>query len=173
MLERPKNKSDPLGIAVRQLLAIAGAFSLIGLIKDFLTWQHDLGLWIDAFRAFTRPIATFLFGWILALFHLSFPEWLKDYLTVGLISSAAFLCMIFYRYIRYIFANESNIDVISRIFALLLAWPIAILTFAVLYVTDSDENRKTTRIFASVYIYAFLIIALNYAFIAGGAETGG
>ena len=51
MPDKSEEGLDALGIAMRQVLAIAGAFSLLHLIKDFMTWQHDIGLWIDAFRA--------------------------------------------------------------------------------------------------------------------------
>jgi hypothetical protein len=165
----PETESDPLGVAVRQVLAIAGALGLLGLLKDMMTWQHDIGMWIDAFRAFTRPIATFLFGWIPELFHLSFPAWAKDYLTVGVISAAAALRTLIYK---------EGISLSLMIFApvvffliYILAWPIFLLANVLLYPTYGEQDRKFIRIFLSVYIYAAFVIALNYAFIAGGANA--
>lgn len=172
----PEDKNDPLGIAVRQLLAIAGAFSLIGLIKDMLTWQHDVGLWIDAFRAFTRPIVTFLFGWIPAIFNISFPGLAKDYLTVGLVCLSAFA-----RSLIYQGASRKDIgdiyDILGiaiLVFVSILLWPIVLLLTPFWYfISSSDDNdRKAVRVFASVFIYFAVIIAINYGLVAGGARAG-
>ncbi len=51
-------------------------------------------------------------------------------------------------------------------------WPIALLLLTRAYYED-EEFRPYFRVFVSVYIYAILIISINYAVIVGGAKTGG
>jgi hypothetical protein len=115
--ERPeKEKPGLLGFTFRQLGAIAGACAFLNALHhvvDWLNtfrdaveylkflqefkWQHNILLALDAFRSFTRPIATLLFGWIPALLHWPFPGWAKDYLTVGAIVTSATIRTVFYR----------------------------------------------------------------------------
>jgi hypothetical protein len=104
-------KNDPLGIAIRQFGAIGGAVSLVNLVKDSLEWQHAIGKWLDAIRAFTRPVATFLFGWIPILLHLPFPGAVKDYLVVGVITALALF--------RALIVEEKET---TKVFALDRAW---------------------------------------------------
>jgi hypothetical protein len=167
---REQEKNDSLGVAWRNVLALFGAFALLGQIKDFniITWQHDLAVWIEAFKAFSRPVATFLFGWIPALFHLDFPLWMKDYLTVGVITVSAVIR-------EWITKNGGEaFDIVSICLLLLylVTWPIVIVMVVVWYIVTFDEReRRYKRVFASVFVYAVLIIAINYAMIGGGAKT--
>ena len=167
------DKSDALGVAWRTVTAVFGAVALLSQIKDFniITWQENFANWIDAFRALTRPVATILFGWIPAYFHLSFPGWVKDYIVVGLVTLFASFRMAFAHGI-----NKWPILVrFQIIFVSILAWPM--LAFFIIYTyffkNNTAEDRRLYRIFSSVFFYALLIMVLNYAFVAAGAKIGG
>lgn len=168
-----ERKSDPLGTAIRQFGAVAGAVSLLGLAKDALEWQHDIATWIDAFRHFTRPIATFLFGWIPAFFHWPFPGWVKDYLTVGIVSIGAT--------IRSLTVDPpSREDRRSAFYFVVitpLIWPILTLMlidyfFVIRKSEQGEQERKGALTFASTFVYAAIIILINYVLIFSGARTG-
>jgi hypothetical protein len=185
---RPSEKRDPFGLAYRQVGAIFGAFGFLSLLKDLLEWQRNIRVWLDAFRAFTRPIASFLFGWIPALIHLPFPGWAKDYLTVGTITALATMRG-FGSLDRLRKAHEESKDspanlalgylilvVVASIVLLFMAtvgWVVMFYTL-LLYFTNrlGPAGNRSMRVFLSVYIYAAAIIVINYVFIAAGARTG-
>lgn len=129
-MEKPRREQsaedDPLNAAWRHVSAMFAAFSLLGLLKhlNLLTWQKTVARWIDAFQAFTRPVATFLFGWLPALFGWQFPGWLKDYLVVGVI---VFLALI--RAYKAIDLRLTRmIGVIAKdLLICLLLWPVVVL----------------------------------------------
>jgi hypothetical protein len=166
---------DALGIAFRQFGALLGAVGLLSLLKDALEWQHNLALYLDAFRALTRPIATFLFGWIAELFHWSFPGWEKDYLTVGVITTFALLGTAFVRGLSINDIRRPNIvSIVILGLLFVLVWPLGIAMFVVVYF-DKDappRGKLAMRVFASVFVYAAIMIVVNYALIYGGARVG-
>jgi hypothetical protein len=166
-------KSDALGIAWRNVFAIFSSVALLGQIKDFnvVTWQQDFANWIDAFRAFTQPIATYLFGWIALYFHFGFPAWMKDYIIVGLITAGASSRMT----IAYGIKKWSILSTLQFIVVSMAAWPIIVIyiIFKYLLMDISNEEKRLFGIFTSVFAYFLLAIAINYAFVAGGAKIGG
>lgn len=72
-----------MNFLARQPFALFGALAFLGLLKDIMTVQSDLAMVLDAVRSVTRPIWDFVFGWL----QIEVPSFVKDYLTMGVISS--------------------------------------------------------------------------------------
>lgn len=156
---------NPNKSALGQVLALAGAVSLLGLVRDVGVWQEDIGLWIDAFRSFSRPVAELLFGWIASLFGWEFPDWLKDYLIVGIVSAGGGL--------RGNFARGDK-DYISSFIGDFLMWPIGLgvsLSFIVFRLSTSTLGRKYRAAYLSAFIYFAIILAVNFGLIISGSPV--
>jgi hypothetical protein len=168
-----------MGFLSRQPFALLGALGLISLVQDLLQWQEQIGLWIDAWQAVTRPIIQFLFGWIPALLKWPFPWWAQDYLTLSLISAGAFVRA----------AVVTNIDDFNRrltddklsvyigltlfyIFAIFI-WPVAVVFKVIPDLARSYKSNKEisgTLVFLETFVWAALIIAINYALLFAGTR---
>jgi hypothetical protein len=159
--------NDPLELSFRHFGALLGAVGLLSLLKDAMEWQHNLALYLDAFRAFTRPIAGFLFGWIPAMFHLSLTGAAKDFLTVGLIVSSA--------YLRTAAHHDKNalrsVETLKYTALAFLIWPILVITMGIVVPlmalrgfddTGKAQSLRAARVFMSVFIYAAILIILNF-----------
>ena len=72
---------------LRQPFAILSAFGLLSFAHDAIHWHQYFATWIDAWQAVTRPVVQAIFGWLPAWLHPPFPDWSKDYATMGLIVS--------------------------------------------------------------------------------------
>jgi hypothetical protein len=198
-----KSESSAVGFMLRQLGAIGGAITLLNLIRESaesmewlhrlretLQWQHGLLEVLNAFRAFTRPVATFLFGWLPALIRLPFPGWVKDYLTVGVVTALALVRVIakltgdWRRVIASILMRPM---VYVAVFGVCFVfWPVFVIVALLFYVITSlpffvkrAENKEDftalkggSELFFSVYIYTAAIIIINYVFIFAGARVG-
>jgi hypothetical protein len=198
-------------------MAILGALGLLSLAEDLLQWQDQFQTWIDAWQAFSRPIAMFLFGWLANLSPWELPDWWMDYIAMGIIVSAssARSITIFDIYDKYnnnlgifpIFPNvayassvETNRNKINDnssawisyrnthylaqlIYApyVIVTWPVQINIFVMLIPfswhilklrSHPDNNigfqKRATIIFFNSFIWAAILIAINYAWIASG-----
>lgn len=159
------SERNPMNSALGQALAFAGAVSLLGLIRDIGTWQEDIGLWVDVFRSFTRPVADFLFGWIAALFGWDFPNWLKDYLIVGIVSAGGM--------VRGNFARGDRDHITAAIIGATL-WPAAVVISLISLIWKSKSSirgRKFAAAFASTFIYFAILLAINYGLIYSGSPV--
>jgi hypothetical protein len=175
----------------RHFGALVGAIALLNLLKDFLAWQQNFSMWLDAFRSVTRPVASLLFGWMPALVHLSFPGWAKDYLTVGEITAltalrarSAVLGGLGFRVTRAPGAPHAVLGYLQSAARLLILsivlWPCYLI--AAWYVCRMAKQYRSkqayralmnyVRAFAAVYVYAILLVVVNYVFIAAGSLTG-
>ena len=65
------------------------------MFKNVITIQEDMLILVEAFHAVTHPVWDFLLGWLFLWLNLDFPWWLRDYLTLGVISVAANTRMLF------------------------------------------------------------------------------
>jgi hypothetical protein len=172
-----QRKPDPVGFTFRQLGSLAGAIALLNLLRDLVEWNsylRDAAEWypdflmaLDAFRAFTRPIAQFLFGWIPALFHLSLTGAAKDYLTVGTIVLSAYVRTVAY-------ADKiklTPLEIMKFALPLIVLWPVWVIILGIMVPVmvlqlkndEAAQDLRAVRVFMSVFAYTAVLIILNYA----------
>jgi hypothetical protein len=135
---------DPLGAARRHLAAVFAAISFLGLLKNLnaLVWQKTISKWIDVYQSFSRPVASFLFGWIPDLFGLHFPGWLKDYVIAGVI---VFLALV--RAYKTVDINlKQMIGALTKdLLICIVFWPVVVVKLLAL-VASIDSNILDDRI---------------------------
>jgi hypothetical protein len=164
---------------LRQPMAILGALGLLSLAEDLLQWQQQFQTWIDAWQAFSRPVAMFLFGWLIDLWPWELPEWTLDYLIVGSIVYASFVRTILFvsipnslheKHIPYLYIWCFTIFGAFIFLPLIsIAWPISVIWYPiVLYSQKRQASSKAAQIFMESLIWAAILIAINYAWIASG-----
>ena len=182
-----KALSDFLSRAPFVLLGVLGIFSVVG---TFLSLEENIALTLEAWRAVTRPIWDFLLGWAFELFSYDVPWWLKDYLTVGLVTCS----MVFRRLTTSIrdawrlsigfevFDKSKSREYVSRVLIrnahrfllnMLLLWPW--IWFKNLYRSKAriekmdkreiEADRKQRFIFIETLVYALILISVNYVLI--------
>lgn len=83
------NRSRP----VREFLGRApfvliGVVSITAIVGNFVTLLDNIALTAEVWRSVTRPIWGFLVGWLFDLFEVELQWWLKDYLSMGVVTSA-------------------------------------------------------------------------------------
>lgn len=147
----------------RTPFALLGAVGLLSLVRELLQWQEQFAYWIDAWRAVTRPVWDFLFGWILSYFDLPFPEWVKDYMSFAVISFG----MSIRAQKNGVFDYGGRSEVLWTLFISFFLWPAMFLWAAIMTVIKGVRFS----IYWETLIYALVIIAINYALIFGGAPT--
>lgn len=89
----PSDQKQPrtvIGTILRQPLVFLGAIGVVSMLKGLITIHEDILVLVQAYQAVTQPIWDFLLGWLFDLIGWRFPAWLKDYLTMGVISYSAF-----------------------------------------------------------------------------------
>ncbi len=67
------------------IFALLGAIGLFSLTSGFLTIDDGIRDWLNAWKSITRPVWDFLLGYLFAWIGWTVPNWLKDYLTLGVI----------------------------------------------------------------------------------------
>lgn len=149
----------------RTPFALLGAVGLLSLIQDLMQWQEHIGAWLDAWQAVTRPIWDFLLGWLFEWFGWEMPWWAKDYLTMGAIGSGA-------RFRVGMAAGGSLFRSIPNALITFVSWPFWVaIAFRDLLTEHGD--RESAAVFLESFLYALLIIAINYALIFGGSPAAG
>ncbi len=73
----------------RTPFAILGAIGLFSIVGQFMALEENIYLTLKAWRDVTRPVWGFAFGWFFELFGWSFSSFLKDYLSLGVLTSLA------------------------------------------------------------------------------------
>ncbi|MEL7464843.1 MAG: hypothetical protein AAFN79_12290 [Pseudomonadota bacterium] len=142
-----------------------------------MTLEENIYQTLEAWRAVTRPIWDFLFGWIFDLVGLRLPWWVKDYLTMGLIAGFALFRVIDKP------ADEKRMSFLTTaavILITLLTWPVSFLlqlifsSYLVLPVRSDDETKrgvelgKESIIYFRAFVIAIVFIAINYVFVLSG-----
>ena len=168
-----------LNFLSRQPFALLGAFALLALPRGLIEWQEDIGTWIEAFRSVSQVLWDFLLGWL----QLEIPQIIKDYLTIGLVGGGALVR-------GGIETNDGKNNTVGAkimvsitiISISLFVWPFILFLYLVTFITTviigtdyidqfEHESRKERRelvrrrsiIYFETFIYAAIIIAVNYA----------
>lgn len=170
---------------IRQPFAIVGALGWLGLIHQLIPWQAQLGLWIDAWRWASSAIAHFLFGWLVVRLPFNLPSWWTDYITIGVLILGALVRT--FKDPRY---EEVEIDAPDRpltineainisipVIGSLFLWPIFLPMLVLIFWSSGNEygsySDQTKRVFRDVFLESFiwagLILALNFVLLRGGA----
>ena len=165
----------------RQPFAIFGALAFLSLLRDIIEIDTTILVVVDAIRDVTRPVWQFLLSW----WPYSIPEWLPDYLTMGVIVAGMTVRMRLYWWsmlettparrlsirfasIRLAKFGEGDwgrfylIDLPLRIVDALLFWPLTMvyrMTFAVFkyfQYSRTPEFRKIWRDGYRIFYETFL-----------------
>ncbi len=175
---------------LRQPMAILGALGLLSLAEDLLQWQDQFQTWIDAWQAFSRPVAMFFFGWLIDLWPWNLPDWVLDYLIAGSIVAISLVraqvIATYSNYYSYLKLSKSsglsfnrsmlnNFVIAQFVFIALsplviLFWPLSIIYCLYLYSfrAQNDFDKNALMVFFESFIWAALLIAINYAWLASG-----
>ncbi len=90
MVGEKETNNSILSMLVQKPLAFLGAIGIVSMLNGVMSFSPDVLKLIHAFQSVTQPIWDLLLGWAFSFFHLKFPWWLKDYLTMGVITTGGF-----------------------------------------------------------------------------------
>jgi hypothetical protein len=151
------NDQRPLQSALRVLLALGGAFGLLGLVGEATRIHYAIQSWLEAYQAVMRPLVGFLFGWIAAAFGTDFPDQLKDYVIVGLFTAGGIFRYYWYYHRPVVLSKGIYTSVIA-----FFAWPVFFIYYAyTLTWTDDVEERHAVSVALSSFVYFVLLILGN------------
>lgn len=129
--------------------ALLGAFGLLGLADGFLTIPDQVQVMLTAWENVTRPIWDFLLGWIFKTLNLSFPNWLKDYLTVGVVHYGMFRRGWGSFNATTKASGQLRASVIAYILAAVAFWPLWATVFIIKISSSWLDPRRMDRIKSS------------------------
>ncbi len=182
------------GLLSRAPFTILGMMGLFSIVGNFMTLEENIHQTLEAWRSVTRPIWDFLLGWLLEWIGWELSWWIKDYLTMGVIVVSAQG-----RGVKNDPDWQETWD--SRIMLLLVGallipvWPLIFVfivrSFYVLRLgaraihlgelADMDVDpelaasnnslKQRNMIFFETFIFAFMLIAINYSFVISGAPS--
>lgn len=170
---------------LRQPVSVMGALGLLSLAGDLLQWQDHLGEWLAAWGIFSGLVASLLFGWLVERLPWALPSWWPDYVTIGLIVAGAMFRSGMPR-ARSLIEDDRTFRgrvvqaaVIGTPFWT-VAWPVATALMTYLFVRslsfreeaairETQWIRDQAAIFFEFFLWAALIIAINYGLLVTGA----
>ncbi len=179
------------GLLSRAPFTILGMMGLFSIVGNFMTLEENIYQTLEAWRSVTRPIWDFLLGWLFEWIGWEMPWWVKDYLTMGVITTAAAAradigeTTAQLSHFMYVPRNLQNPTL------QMIVWPHFIykVTLNLRHLNrynnefmepDDDPvslpgfiraiNRRS-QIFAECYVYALFLIALNFVFVISGAPS--
>ncbi len=171
-----------LDFLTNRLGAFFGAVGILTFADAAIDFHHYMGDWIQIWTSITRPVWDFLLGWVFDYFGMSVPWWVKDYLTMGVITFGMSL--------RTMTSNEGS-DTLADLFLSkrlvsfnwsltetfqdspllwVLLWP-KVWAYVVSYIIWDefvDGDLKAIATFFESFAYALLVIASSYALIFYG-----
>ncbi len=182
------------GLLSRAPFTILGMIGLFSIVGNFMTLEENIYQTLEAWRSVTRPIWEFLLGWLFEWIGWEMPWWVKDYLTMGAIVAGAQG-----RGAKidpdwqdtWLFRSGTLI-----VLALMIpVWPLIFVSLfwsfkAMLrsarairlseladvevdpeLTASNDRLKQRNMIFFETFIFAFILIAINYAFVFSGAPS--
>ena len=180
---------------LRQPMAILGAIGLLSLAEDLLQWQEQVQTWIDAWQAFSQPVVSFAFGWLVNLLPFDPPSWWTEYAAMGIIVSASYGRFIYEievgQFQRSTYNNILDTEIkwyiperksllfytlhsLMRIPYSVIFWPIVVVKVFRMWSEANGMYRMTrgfdhpVRFFYESFVWAAVFIAINYAWLASG-----
>jgi hypothetical protein len=180
--ETPEDDHNVITLGWRvyqQIAAIIGSFALIVFIGDLahLDWRGFLGTLIGAWDEYVRPPVKWLLNLLVSIplgwfgWHVQVPQWLRDYLAVGLVFSASMLRLLATRgdSWRETLKDFMTVDepwqiVVWPPFVLLL-WPVTFLWFILSVVSGliiRDSYVWNAVLIISPLLYGAVLLAVNF-----------
>jgi hypothetical protein len=170
---------------IRLPFALLGALALLSIVSQLVPFQADFGPWLASWQQVTRAAWDFVLGPIAQHTGFDIPSYAKDYLTAGVIFSAAYYWMgsregkmeearrgyerrrnIIVLYGRELDFGANTLKYASVIAGLLLAiallWPV----FYVLLPAVDAHARTAKFAFFEALILCLGVAAVNYALAA-------
>lgn len=160
----PKGSSDNstfIGLLSRVPGGILGGLGLVSLLSGAIELHSGVLKIVTAYQSITQPVWDLLIGWLFRWLDWPFPWWVKDYLTMGVISAAAS----FRASIPLV--KQSPMLRRARLTATIFAglfWPIDMIGNATLYFRRSEVGQFV-GIFFDFLMWALIIIAISYGLI--------
>ena len=162
-------KSEGQGwIVYRELMSAVGAFSLLNMVKDLVELKSVLREALNAWAAIVHPVSEFLFGWILVRLPITPPNWIHDYLVLGIVLTSA-------AYRGLLDASDAGDRSVSRnsiILPFMLLWfplwPISIALvsgYALYLFVARGDAFKLHRYFITIlrlFLYFVGLLLVNY-----------
>lgn len=155
----------------RTPFAILGAIGLLSMASQFINLADDIENWLKVWKAVTRPV----WEWIAGLIGYELPNWLKDYLTVGVIHAGMYVRTRYFErkssvhsdlfFDREIGDHQFLTAVWVYPFYGLL-WPVYFVSFLLLIsidVIDPDKSYPLSKSF-SVYLETVIVFLIFVAF---------
>lgn len=149
--------------------SIAASLSLFSLFRDFIKIHQSFLDIINSWAAIVRPLADFLFSWIFELFGFAMPDWVGDYLVIGLVILSGRIRALIYRIGKFNFDGMKHWFVWVLNFMSFLAWPLYIL-----YELYRAQRAPRTNVeflvpwnrwfylLLSPFIYFIILLLANY-----------
>lgn len=173
-------------ILTRQPFAALGALALLSLADDLLQLHEWIEHWISAWRGITFPIWDFLLGPLLRRFDLHLSDWMKDYLSIGLVVFGMNLRSRLYEVSMRtrsdgpqmvvwhlgpfpVCAYDESNALLNVLFSLLdflegiLLWPAIIVNRVYRSIRGYDLAREKLVIFMETLVWVLMLVAFSYA----------
>lgn len=173
----------------RMPFSILSAFGILSFARSALDVRTQIDAWIEAWQAITRPMISFVLGWIPGLFEISFPPIAQDYLSMSIIAGGA-LWRAFWRQqeaLDYYAGLDKKTEAFLSVYdffrslpvlmVMSLLWPIhlPVLVFsyallALFHFRDQEAGQKKHRVkeilftYLEAFVIAALLIAVSYGF---------
>jgi hypothetical protein len=114
---------------------VVTVISLSSFADSYVLWADFIVKIIASYQSLIYPIWNFLFSWL----PFEIPDWLKDYLTIGIICSLSW-------YKGALVEGDFFTDLGSRLASVAFSpiWPIMIIGH-IAYITDNKEEEKQER----------------------------
>lgn len=139
------------------------AIGLLSITSSIVEWQSDLRVLIDAYSAISSFLWTYTLSWLEPLLNFKMPLLGKQYLLMTLIVLGSGL-----RSSLKDNTNWSWRDYLGLL-ELALLWPILLPVALVAVWLNREYRSGPTYLFFESFVWALIIIAINYALIFSGA----
>ena len=155
-----------------QPFAFLGGLGIVSLIDDLLSLHGWVQQWVDAWQAITRPIWDFTLGWLFALFDMTVPWFVADYLTVTAIAFGMIARLFFYEQRNLGVKPPRSLDdwiSMLSIVASTFIWPLLWIYLIIIMIEKGRQLASSFITYFSTLGWAALIIAFSYALMFSGA----
>ncbi|ERP95731.1 hypothetical protein Q669_29625 [Labrenzia sp. C1B10] len=163
-----------------------GALGLISLFKGSLELQKDILYLVNTYVKITNPIVDYTFGYLFSLVKIDLSQFIKTYLSIGIIITIAFVKMIIFSGKNEEIKDYSRLELFfwTAMSLLLLVpfWPLQLLVyFMFIFATFFSDQfdfydselmgiKEMLPHFTNMIIFVLVILFLNYGLLFAGVN---